>query len=188
MKVIGEAQPTIAEPLQRVYNSYEDFADFFVYKYNRWRRGTYINTILVCGNGGSASQANHFVGELVGRFNGVDYPIPAISLNANDCVVTALGNDYGFDQTFNRQVMAYGNPRGMLLGLSTSGNSLNVLNAIRTANDIYIHSFSIVGNEDSPIAEESYCTLVIPGTTQEVQEETIKVLHMIAGKIKELVR
>jgi len=85
------------------------------------------NKLLVCGNGGSASDAQHFVAELVGRFERERRALPAVALTTDTSVLTALSNDYGYDTIFSRQVEALGKPGDVLLGISTSGNSRNVI-------------------------------------------------------------
>lgn len=89
--------------------------------------------LLVCGNGGSAADAQHIVGELVGRFLAERRALKAICLSSNPAVLTAWSNDYGYDTVFSRQVEAYAEPGGVLLGLSTSGNSRNVVLALEAA-------------------------------------------------------
>lgn len=92
--------------------------------------------ILVCGNGGSAADASHFAGEIVGRFRRERRGLPAISLSSDSSVITAIGNDYGFECVFERQVEALGNPQDILVALSTSGASSNVIRAAESAASI----------------------------------------------------
>src|SRR5690606_32512662 len=91
--------------------------------------------ILACGNGGSAADAQHFVAELVGRFERDRLPLAGIALNTDTSILTAVGNDYGFDSIFERQVSALGQPGDILVAISTSGNSPNVVKAIEAAHD-----------------------------------------------------
>src|SRR5258708_905815 len=89
------------------------------------------NKILVCGNGGSAADAQHFAAELVGRYRQERIAWPALALTVDTSILTAVGNDYGFDQVFARQVQALGRPGDVLLAISTSGKSPNILNAVK---------------------------------------------------------
>jgi len=89
--------------------------------------------ILVCGNGGSAADASHLAGELIGRFRRERPPVPALALTVDSAVLTAVGNDYGFDRIYERQVEALGSPGDILIAISTSGNSPNVVKAAQKA-------------------------------------------------------
>src|SRR6266849_1004424 len=104
------------------------------------------NKILVFGNGGSAADAQHLAAELVGRF-AFDRPaLPALSLSVNTPCITAIGNDYGFDQVFSRQIEALARPGDVAIGISTSSNSSNVLSAFSTARKMGLHSVALTGN------------------------------------------
>ena len=93
------------------------------------------NKVLICGNGGSASQSNHFAGEFLCKFREFRRALPAISLTADNATLTAIGNDFGFENVFSRQVEALGNKGDVLIALSTSGKSKNVLKAIEVAQE-----------------------------------------------------
>lgn len=102
--------------------------------------------VLVCGNGGSASQAQHFAAEFVGRFMSEKRPgLPVIALTADTAILTAWANDYSYNQVFARQVEAYGQSRDVLVGLSTSGNSANVIEAFKQANAKKITTIALIG-------------------------------------------
>lgn len=136
--------------------------------------------VLVCGNGGSATQACHFAAELVGRFRCERQPIPAISLT-DVAVITAIGNDYTFADVFVRQVQAYGDPGDVLVCLSTSGRSVNVLNAAERARHLGMRTVAILGR-GAP-EEWNACDVVIRLPTQDtalVQELSESCLHTIA--------
>src|SRR5208337_3889269 len=103
------------------------------------------NKVLLFGNGGSAADAQHIAAEFVGRF-AFDRPaLPALALSVNTSCVTAIGNDYGFDQVFSRQIEALGRPGDIAFGLSTSGNSQNVLNGLETAQKIGLQTIGLTG-------------------------------------------
>ena len=91
------------------------------------------NKILACGNGGSAGDCQHFAAELVGRFERERLPLPAIALTTDTSIITAVGNDYSFNEIFSKQVQAFGQPGDVLLAISTSGNSANVVAAVEAA-------------------------------------------------------
>ncbi len=101
--------------------------------------------VALCGNGGSASQAEHFAGELVGRFTMDRPPLPAIALTSNSAVVTAIANDYGFEEVFARQVEAYLGSGDVLVGLTTSGRSRNVVRAFEVARELGVATVAFVG-------------------------------------------
>lgn len=140
--------------------------------------------VLVCGNGGSAADAQHFAAELVVRFESIGRKaLPAIALAADISVLTAAGNDLGYESVFSRSVEAFGRPGDILLCLSTSGRSENVLRALRTAKPLGLLTVAITGERGSPILRESDCGLAIQGCTARVQEGTILVLHHLASAI-----
>jgi D-sedoheptulose 7-phosphate isomerase len=110
------------------------------------------NKVLACGNGGSAGQCQHFAAELVGRFEQERPPLPALSLTADTSVLTAIANDYEFDQVFAKQVQALGQAGDLLLTLSTSGNSPNVIRAIEAAHERDMHVIALTGKDGGKIA------------------------------------
>lgn len=142
------------------------------------------NKILTCGNGGSAAEAQHLVAELVGRFLTERDPLAAVALTVDTSVLTAVGNDYGYDEVFARQVKGIGNPGDVLLALSTSGRSPNVLKALAAARDGGLSTIALVGAASS--SELDACDLVItvsdPGTPR-IQEIHLVVLHLICELI-----
>jgi len=139
--------------------------------------------MLVCGNGGSASDAQHFVAELVGRFERERDPLAAIALSTDTSILTAVGNDYGFDQVFSRQVQALGQPGDVFLGISTSGNSPNVLRAMQQAHEIGMNVIGLTGRDGGQMATQlkpSDVMLCVPDPrTMRIQEMHILLLHLI---------
>ncbi|BCJ49488.1 phosphoheptose isomerase [Actinoplanes sp. NBRC 14428] len=132
--------------------------------------------LLVAGNGGSAAEAQHLAAELVGRLRGERIPLSAIALTPESCAVTAISNDYGYDEVFARQVRAHGRPGDVLILLSTSGRSPNLVRAARAAREVGVRSWAMVGDGPSPLAEACDEVLCCPaGDSQVVQE-----LHLIA--------
>lgn len=141
-------------------------------------------TVLVCGNGGSAADAEHFAGELVGRFTLEREAVPAISLTSDSAIVTAVGNDYGFDQVFARQVEAFGGPGDLLLAISTSGRSPNVLRALEAARSHGVRTVGLLGRDGGPAKRLCDVSVVVPtNVTARIQEVHQLVIHHFAAAI-----
>lgn len=140
--------------------------------------------LMACGNGGSAADAQHFVAELLGRMGPERQSLPAITLSVDPSAVTAIGNDYGYDNVFARQVEGLGRRGDVLLAISTSGRSPNVLRAVRTAHARGMRVIVLAGQGGDPLLAECDICLHIPsGNTQRVQELHMAVLHAICGYI-----
>ncbi len=134
--------------------------------------------LLTCGNGGSAADALHLAEELVGRYKADRRALPAICLNADVTALTCIGNDYGYDFVFSRQVEALGRPGDVLVGFSTSGNSPNVLAAFRRAQEIGLKTV-FLGGKDGGLAK-GLCDheIIVPSsTTARIQEVHTLILH-----------
>lgn len=142
--------------------------------------------VLICGNGGSASDAIHFSAELVGRFQKERRPVPAIALNADVATLTAVANDYGYEKTFERAVQAYMTPDDILVGISTSGNSENVYRAIIAAKEIGGKTIGLLGKDGGKIAKTVDIPLIIPcNITARVQECHILLIHTICELVEQ---
>ena len=143
--------------------------------------------VLVCGNGGSAADAQHFAGELVGRFKYADRPgLPALALTADSAVMTAWANDVGYEKVFARQVEALGQPGDLLLGISTSGRSRNVLEAFDAARRNGLGCIALVGGDGGDMLELADTAIVVPSSdTPRIQEVQILTLHLICELIDE---
>ena len=138
------------------------------------------NKILVCGNGGSASDAQHIASELVGRFVKHRRSLPAIALTTDTSAITAIGNDYGFDRIFSRQLEGLAVKGDILIGISTSGNSENVLKAISLAKEMGCKTIGLLGNDGGNIKNECDLSIVVPSAvTARIQEIHILIGHMI---------
>lgn len=136
--------------------------------------------MLICGNGGSAADASHIAGELVGRFLNERKALNVICLSANTSVITAWANDYDYDSIFSRQVEAHGVLGGVLLGLSTSGNSKNVINAFKVAQSLGLSTVGLTGTGGGELA--NYCDVLIDvpsSLTPRVQEMHQIIYHYI---------
>lgn len=146
------------------------------------------NMMLFCGNGGSAADSQHIACELVVRFrSGVDRrAIPALALTVDPSVATAGGNDYGFENVFARGVEAFGKPGSVLVGISTSGNSENVLRAVRQAKRQDMQVIGLLGADGGKIASECDSTVIVPSSvTARIQESHIMIGHIWCEIIEE---
>lgn len=132
--------------------------------------------LLIAGNGGSAAEAQHFAAELVGKLREDRMPLSAIALTPESCAVTAIGNDYGFDEIFARQVRAHGRPGDVLIALSTSGRSSNLLAAVEAARGSGLRTWAMTGAGDNPLAQASDEALCCPSPDSQVVQE----LHLVA--------
>jgi D-sedoheptulose 7-phosphate isomerase len=135
--------------------------------------------LLVAGNGGSAADAQHLVAEFVGRLT-IDRPaLRAIALTTDSSILTATGNDYGFDRVFERQVEALGQPGDVFLGISTSGNSPNILKALHQAKKMDIHTIGFAGNAGGKMASLCDHNIIIPSAvTMNIQECHLALEHI----------
>jgi D-sedoheptulose 7-phosphate isomerase len=133
---------------------------------------------MVCGNGGSASDAQHFSAEIVGRFEKERNAYPAVSLTTDTSVLTALGNDYGYDEVFARQVQGLGRAKDVLIGISTSGYSQNVIRAVEQAKIMQIKSVGLLGRDGGSLKKLVDVPVVVENaSTARIQEAHIFVLH-----------
>ncbi|HNW58835.1 MAG TPA: D-sedoheptulose 7-phosphate isomerase [bacterium] len=145
------------------------------------------NKILVCGNGGSAADAQHFAAELVGRLQRDRKALPAIALTADIANLTAIGNDYGFDQIFRRQVEALGVAGDLLVTISTSGNSPNILEAIAAAQQQGVQVLALAGRGGGRMSELADHALVMPDrTSMHIQEGHIAIIHIWCALIEDI--
>jgi D-sedoheptulose 7-phosphate isomerase len=142
--------------------------------------------LLFCGNGGSACDAMHIAGEFVGRFVSDRVALPAIALSADSGILTAVGNDYGFDQVFARQVAAYGREGALLFALSTSGTSPNVVRALAQAKVSGLTTVLLTGERGRNATVAADHRIVVPSqTTARIQEAHIFLLHTLAALIEQ---
>ncbi len=146
--------------------------------------------VLLCGNGGSAADAQHIAAELSGRFNFDREPLFAEALHVNSSFITAVANDYGYDQVFSRMVKAAGRAGDVLIGISTSGNSASVVNALREAKTQGMKTVGFTGEAGGKAAEVSEICIKVPSTdTARIQEAHIMIGHILCEMVeKELFR
>lgn len=141
--------------------------------------------VLLCGNGGSASDAQHIESELVGRFKLERKALPAIALSANTSTITSVGNDYGYQDVFKRGVEAYGKPGDVLIAISTSGNSINVISAINQAKSQGLTIVCLAGCDGGEMSHLADIAFVIPSyDTPRIQECHIMVGHIICELVE----
>lgn len=144
--------------------------------------------VLVCGNGGSAAESQHFAAELSGRFRRERRALPALALTVDTSALTAIGNDYGFEQVFARQVEAYGRPGDVLVVISTSGRSANVVAAGRAGRAQGLHVVALTGRDAGPLADVAHEVLAVPeADTARVQEVHLTVLHALCDEVERAV-
>jgi len=142
-------------------------------------------TIYLCGNGGSASDAQHIAGELVGRFQRERRALPAVALSCDGAVMSSIMNDYGADTVFERQVEAYMTPKDLLVGISTSGNSKNILCALARANELGAFTVGLLGKDGGKARTLCGISLVIPSeVTARIQECHITVGHIVCELVE----
>ena len=142
--------------------------------------------LLIAGNGGSAADAQHIAAELTGRFQRERKPLRALALHANTSALTAIGNDYGYEFVFAREFSAHANPGDVLLAISTSGNSLNILRTIEAARKIKVSVIGMTGGSGGKMREACDLCLCVPSTsTARIQEMHITIGHAICELLEE---
>lgn len=142
--------------------------------------------LVLCGNGGSASDALHFAGEIVGRFQRERDPWPAVVLNADVATMTAIANDYGYDDVFARQARGHIKPGDVFIGISTSGNSENVLRAAKAAEEKGAVTAALLGKDGGKIGKlVNYPVIVRGNVTARVQECHITLIHILCELVED---
>ena len=142
-------------------------------------------TVFWCGNGGSAADSQHLAAELVGRFKMNRPPLKSIALTTDTSILTAIANDYAFDQVFSRQVQALGRRNDVLVGISTSGSSENVINAFKIAKELQITTISFTGSIPNALANMSDINVAVPSIeTNHIQEFHIMIGQLICGQVE----
>ena len=142
--------------------------------------------ILFFGNGGSAADAQHLAAEFIGRFVRERAGLPAIALTTDSSILTAVGNDYGFDQIFARQVQALGRPGDVAIAISTSGNSPNIIEAVKAARKGYLKTIGLSGKDGGLLAKEADLVITVASTTTaRIQECHIAVGHLLCELTEE---
>ncbi len=143
------------------------------------------NKVIFCGNGGSAADSQHLAAELMGRYLIDRNPMPAMSLTVDTSALTAIGNDYGYENIFSRQLKGVGKKGDCLVGISTSGNSKNIIEAFKVAKDKEIITIAFTGNSGGEMLKLADITLNVPSEiTNNIQEMHIACGHIICGIVE----
>ncbi|CAA0091265.1 Phosphoheptose isomerase [BD1-7 clade bacterium] len=143
------------------------------------------NKILLAGNGGSAADAQHIAAELVGRFEKERPSMPSIALTTDTSALTAIGNDYGYDHVFSRQLQGLGQAGDVFIGISTSGNSGNVIKAVDVAKEKQITTILLSGKDGGKLANMCDINIIVPcDRTATIQESHIMIGHMLCALIE----
>jgi D-sedoheptulose 7-phosphate isomerase len=167
-KLAGEAPELIADAAQMIITSMQSGGK-----------------LIVFGNGGSAADAQHFSAELVGRYRQDRKALPAIALTTDSSALTSIGNDYGFDTVFSRQLEAIGKPGDVALAISTSGNSPNVLGAVSLARKMGIATIALTGNSGGKLRSHVDLCLAVPSdSTPRIQESHSLIIHILSGIVE----
>ena len=140
--------------------------------------------LFLAGNGGSFADAQHLAAEFTSRFKFDRAPLCAQVLGANASAISAIGNDYGFDQVFSRELKANGRAGDVFVGITTSGNSVNILRAVEAAREIGIEVFIFTGGNGGKVAEMAECLVVPSGVTARIQESHILLGHLMCGAVE----
>jgi D-sedoheptulose 7-phosphate isomerase len=142
--------------------------------------------LLLCGNGGSAAEAQHFSTELVGRYFKTRRSLPAVALTADGTLVSCIGNDFGYDDIFARQIEGLAQPGDLVVVFTSSGNSENILRAIRAAQRLQLESIAFLGRGGGKAKGLATCELIVPGTSgRAAQEAHLFLLHTFCERIDE---
>jgi D-sedoheptulose 7-phosphate isomerase len=142
--------------------------------------------VLVMGNGGSAADAQHLAAEIVGRFNMERRALPAIALSTNTSILTAIGNDYGFDMVFRRQIEALAVKGDVVIGISTSGSSENIRTALLTASELGCRTIGLLGKDGGTIKGCVEIAIVVPSQdTPRIQEGHITIIHILCDLVEQ---
>lgn len=164
--------------IEKIDKSILKLADRIVFAINNGGK------VLICGNGGSAAEAEHFAAELVCKFQKVRKALPAITLHSNIPTVTAIGNDFKFEDIFSRNLEAFGSKHDILIAISTSGNSKNVINALKLAKEMQIYSYTLTGNDGGIVKSISDDVFVVKSdVVSTIQEIHLIFLHALCNEI-----
>lgn len=144
------------------------------------------NKLLICGNGGSAAEAGHFSTELVGRYARTRRALPAIALSADGSLVTCIGNDFGYEDVFARQIEGLASPGDVVVALTSSGNSANIVAALRAAQRLGLESIALLGRGGGKAKGLATCELIMPGNSgAAAQEAHLFLIHHFCERIDE---
>ena len=181
--VIRELEESANIKRMMVQNLSDIIADAAQIVLNAYKAG---GKVLLIGNGGSAADAQHIAAELIGRFKLERIGLPAIALTTNTSTLTALANDYGYDAVFSRQLEALANDKDVLIAITTSGSSPNILKAIETAHSKGIVVIGLTGGNGGKLKDMADLTIMVPSdNTARIQEAHITIGHIICHLVEE---
>lgn len=176
---LEENQQVIAMVAETMSGEIERFVDLLCETFNAGKK------IIIMGNGGSAADSQHFAAEIVGRFKMERRALPALALSTDTSILTAIGNDYGFERVFIRQIEALAQTGDLVIGISTSGNSANVLIALDAAKKAGCRTVGLLGRDGGTIAGISDLALVVPSSnTPRIQEGHIVIIHIVCDLLE----
>lgn len=179
-KIFNDSIEVKRQALERNSKQLEDAARMIVRSLQKGGK------VVLFGNGGSAADSQHIAAEFIGRFQKERKSLAAIALSTDTSIITALGNDYSFDIIFSRQIEGLGQTQDVAIGLSTSGNSKNVIEALKAAKKIGMATISLTGNDGGQIAKLTDISIVVPAkNTARVQESHICMAHIICELVEE---
>jgi D-sedoheptulose 7-phosphate isomerase len=166
------------ESLAQIKPAIEAAADLIV---GTLRRG---GKLLVCGNGGSSAEASHFATELVGRFEANRRPLPAVALASDGALVTCIGNDFGFEQVFARQIAGLARPGDLVVAITSSGRSPNIIAALKEATRLGVETLALLGRDGGAAKGLATCELHVPGAAGgPAQESHLFLIHYFCERI-----
>ncbi len=144
--------------------------------------------VIIFGNGGSAADSQHIAAELIGRFQKERCAMPAIALTVNTSVLTSIGNDYGYENVFSRQIEALGKKNDVVIGISTSGKAKNIIKAINKAKEMGLETIALTGGSGADLARLADISIVVPcAVTARIQEAHITIGHIICELAEEAI-
>ena len=142
-------------------------------------------TLFICGNSGSASDSQHFAAELIGRFSLNRRPLRAVALTSDTSVLSCIANDFSFQSIFSRQVAGLAKPNDVLLGISTSGNSENIVDALKVAQSMNVSTIALLGKDGGRAIDYADYSIVIPSTSvARIQETHIIIIHILCDLLE----
>lgn len=186
MQKIKEALATAAELATKAAESTETAR--FISELAKMLSGAFANgkKVLICGNGGSAADAMHFAEEFTGRYRKDRVPLPVIAIS-DPTHLTCVGNDYGFEEVFSRGVEAFGRAGDVFIGISTSGNSENVVKALNKAQSLKLKTVLLLGKNGGILRGKADLEIIVEGeTTDRIQELHMMILHMVIEQVERI--
>lgn len=183
-QVVREIEESISVKRKLAQEAAKTITDMAVLVAARLKAG---NKLILFGNGGSAADAQHIAAEFVGRYMVDRESLPAIALTTDTSALTAIGNDYGFEYIFSRQIQALGRPGDVALGISTSGQSQNVIRGLTVARDRGLFTLVFTGGNDQKVRDLAHLCVCVPSSaTPRIQEAHILVGHILTGIVEEI--